>query len=80
MATPMECRLYYMVQLFKEILDHRAASSLNNETKSKILSFLNKYGTGDTEKEFVSHMATQENLALSSFPTAEFAISAAENG
>lgn len=80
MATLMECRLCYMVQLFKEILDLRVTSSLNNETKSKILSFLNKYGTGDTENEFVSHLATQERLALSSFPTAEFAISAAKNG
>jgi ankyrin repeat protein len=71
---------YDMIQLFKEILNHKAATSLNNATKSKVLAFLNRYGTDDAGKNLVSDMATEENLALSPFATAEFARSAAENG
>jgi hypothetical protein len=71
---------YIIIQLFKEILNHKAAPSLNNATKSKVLAFLNRYGTNDTEKNLVTDMATEENLALSPFATAEFARSAAENG
>jgi hypothetical protein len=56
MATPMEWRPCYMVQLFKAIFDRRTPSSFNNETKSKILLFLNKYGLDISKKKFISHM------------------------
>jgi len=78
--TPLNCRRYFMIQLFRDILNHKSASSLDTETKSKVLSFLNRYGTSDADKELVSEIATKENLALSTFATAEFAKSAAENG
>jgi hypothetical protein len=78
--TPLNCRRYFMIQLFRDILNHKSASSLDTETKSKLLSFLNRYGTSDADKELVSDTAIKENLALSTFATAEFAKSAAENG
>lgn len=39
MATPMDCSLCYMDQLLKEILDHMAASSFNNELCPRYFRF-----------------------------------------
>ncbi|KAG4441778.1 hypothetical protein IFR05_002769 [Cadophora sp. M221] len=69
-----------IVGLFRDTLNHPHSTLLDHESRSKMISYIATHGNDTSDQELVSQLATKENLNESPGTTAEFALSAAENG
>lgn len=68
-----------MVNLFREILDHKALSLVDGESKAKLLSYLIENDKGESGHKALSGQLAQENMTNSTIST-QVAQVAAKNG
>jgi ankyrin repeat protein len=68
-----------MITLFKYILNHPSATSMDEESRTKMLSYIAKHTKEISDKEIVIRY-TREELFSSQMATQDLAMSAAQNG
>ena len=68
------------IELFAELLDHPSASSLDSESKEKMLNFIAKYGESDEDEKLVAGQAMGDHVFKSIESVSQLVVSAAENG